>query len=84
MYEKFFQSLREADFRGEIVMSFPFWKVHNVFIYLDEIPEIIKKNGFSIENLLPREMNLNTKNGSLLYRRDAQNVGREIMKIFKK
>ena len=65
-------------------MSFPFWKVQNVYIYMDEISEIISKNGFQIESLLPRELNLNTKNGSLLYRRESQNVGREIVKIIKK
>ena len=43
-----------------------------------------EQNGFKIESLLPRELELNTKNGSLLYRRESQNVGREIIKIVKK
>lgn len=84
LYEAFFASLAEAKFSGQIVMSFPFWKVENVYIFLENIVEIIEKNGFKIESLLPREMNLNTKNGSLLYRRESQNVGREIIKIIKK
>lgn len=84
MYDAFFAELKNAKFSGQIVMSFPFWKVQNVYIYMDEISEIISKNGFQIESLLPRELNLNTKNGSLLYRRESQNVGREIVKIIKK
>lgn len=62
LYENFFQELKKADFRGEMVMSFPFWKVRNVFVFIENIAEIITKNGFKIESLLPREMNLNTKN----------------------
>lgn len=81
LYDAFFAGLNSAQFSGEIVMSFPFWKVHNVYIYLEDIGEILQRHGFMIESLLPREPGLNTKNGSLLYRRDSQNVGREIMKI---
>lgn len=84
LYEKFFQSLARAKFSGEIVMSFPFWKVQNVYVFLENISEIVEQNGFKIESLLPRELELNTKNGSLLYRRESQNVGREIIKIVKK
>lgn len=84
MYESFFAELKKANFRGEMVMSFPFWKVRNVFVFIENIVEIIEKNGFTVKNLLPRELNLNTKNGSLLYRRDSQHVGREIIKIVKK
>lgn len=84
LYEKFFQSLARAKFSGEIVMSFPFWKVQNVYIFVENISEIVEQNGFKIESLLPRELELNTKNGSLLYRRESQNVGREIIKIVKK
>lgn len=84
LYDQFFAELKKAKFYGNIVMSFPFWRVHNVYIFMDEISEIITKNGFTIESLLPREFDLNTKNGSLLYRRENQNVGREIIKIVKK
>lgn len=84
LYKEFFLGLKKANFSGSIVMSFPFWKVFDLYIYLDEIADIIRENGFAIESLLPRELNLNTKNGSLLYRRESQNVGREIIKIVKK
>lgn len=84
LYEKFFEELKKSDYKGQIVMSLPFWKVRDVYIYIENIVEILDKNGFKIENLLPRELNLNTKNGSLLYRRESQNVGREIIKIVKK
>lgn len=84
LYNDFFAELKKANFEGNIVMSFPFWKVQNLYIYLDDIAEIITKNGFKISNLLPREFDMNTKNGSLLYRRESQNVGREIICITRK
>lgn len=84
LYEKFFEELKKSDYKGQIVMSLPFWKVRDVYIYIENIVEILDKNGFKTENLLPRELNLNTKNGSLLYRRENQNVGREIIKIVRK
>lgn len=84
LYEDFFASLSRVNFSGEIVMSFPFWRVHDIYIFLEKIPEILDTNNFQIISLLPREMNLNTKNGTLLYRRNDQNVGREIIKISKK
>lgn len=84
LYTEFFAGLARAGFRGNIVMSFPFWKVGDVMIYFDALPEILDAHGFRIESVLPRKLNLNTKNGSLLYRRSDQQVGREIIHILPK
>lgn len=84
MYDLFFKGLKTANYTGTILMSFPFWKVGEKLIFLQNIPEILEKYGFKIIGLLPRDYNLNTKNGSLLYRRESQLVGREIMKIVRK
>ncbi|MDD2693690.1 MAG: hypothetical protein PHY14_02055 [Candidatus Gracilibacteria bacterium] len=84
MYSDFFRGLADANFRGSIVMSFPFWNIHGTYSYFGEIYEVIEKNGFEVVSLLPWEMKLNTSKGSLLYRRENQTVGREIVKIVKK
>lgn len=65
-------------------MSFPFWNIHGTYSYFTEIYDIIEKSGFTVESLLPWEMKLNTTKGSLLYRRENQTVGREIIKILRK
>lgn len=84
MYSDFFRWLADANFRGSIVMSFPFWNIHGTYSYFGEIYEVIEKNGFEVVSLLPWEMKLNTAKWSLLYRRENQTVGREIVKIVKK
>ena len=67
-----------------IVMSFPFWNMHGTYSYFTEIYDVIEKCGFQVIDLLPGEMKLNTRHGSLLYRRENQTVGREIVKIIKR
>ena len=84
MYSDFFAGLAHADFRGSIVMSFPFWNIHGVYSYFTEIYDVIEKRGFEVISLLPESMHLNTRKWSLLYRRENQTVGREIVKIEKK
>lgn len=81
IYEWFFLWLKKKKFRGNIVMSFPFWSINEEFTYFSEIYEIIEKSGFMIIPLLPSHMKLNTMKWSLLYRRSSQTVGREILKI---
>lgn len=68
----------------QIVMSFPFWNMHGTYSYFTEIYDVIEKCGFQVVDLLPGEMKLNTRHGSLLYRRENQTVGREIVKIVKR
>jgi hypothetical protein len=65
-------------------MTFPFWNLNGTYSYFIEIYDIIEKHGFEVVSLLPWEMKLNTTKGSLLYRRENQTVGREIIKIVPK
>ena len=81
MYDAFFAGLQRAGYSGTIVMSFPFWNMHDSYSYFTEIYDVIEKNGFMTDSLLPGDMGLNTRKGSLLYRRESQTVGREIVKI---
>lgn len=83
MYDAFFRGLDEAGYTGTIVMSFPFWNIHGTYSYLSEIYDIIRKNWFQTVSLLPGDMGLNTREWSLLYRRENQTVGREIVKIIR-
>ena len=84
MYDEFFAGLERAKFCNNIVMTFPFWNLNGTYSYFIEIYDIIDKHGFEVVSLLPWEMKLNTMKGSLLYRRENQTVGREIIKIVPK
>lgn len=83
MYDAFFRGLFEVGYTGTIVMSFPFWNIHGTYSYLSEIYDIIRKNWFQTVSLLPGDMGLNTREWSLLYRRENQTVGREIVRIIR-
>jgi len=65
-------------------MSFPFWNIHGVYSYCIEIYDVLEKCGFQTVDLIPEPLRLNTRKGSLLYRRENQTVGREIIKIVRK
>ncbi len=84
MYDEFFSGLSKAKFCNSIVMTFPFWNLNGTYSYFIEIYDIIEKYGFEVVSLLPWEMKLNTTKWSLLYRRESQTVGREIIKIVSK
>lgn len=84
MYNDFFAGLARAKFCKSIVMTFPFWNLNGTYSYFIEIYDILDKHGFEVVSLLPWEMKLNTMKGSLLYRRENQTVGREIVKIVPK
>jgi tRNA G10 N-methylase Trm11 len=84
MYDEFFAGLAKAKFCNSIVMTFPFWNLNGTYSYFVEIYDIIGKHGFEVVSLLPWEMKLNTMKWSLLYRRENQTVGREIIKIVPK
>jgi len=81
MYDAFFAGLARVQYTGTIVMSFPFWNIHGTYSYFSEIYDIIERNWFRTDSLLPGDMGLNTRQWSLLYRRESQTVGREIVKI---
>ncbi len=82
IYTGFFQWLKERKFNGTLVMSFPFWSIHGTYSYFTEIYDILEQKWFRIEPLLPSSMKLNTMKWSLLYKRESQTVGREIIKIY--
>ena len=84
LYMDFFSWLRDAKFCGSLVMSFPFWNMHGTYSYFTEIYDVIEKCGFQVIDLLPGAMWLNTRHGSLLYRRENQTVGREIVKMVRR
>jgi len=81
MYDAFFSGLKNAKFCKSIVMTFPFWNLNGTYSYFIEIYDILDRHGFEVVSLLPWEMKLNTTKWSLLYRRESQTVGREIIKI---
>ena len=81
IYLKFFESLAKTDFNWKIVICFPFWELNGKFIYFNEILEILNKFCV-IENIFKNsEINLSSKSGSLLYKREKQLVWREIFKL---
>lgn len=81
IYSKFFENLAKVDFSWKIVICFPFWEINGKFIYFDEILEILNKFCV-IENIFKNsEINLSSKSGSLLYKREKQLVWREIFKL---
>lgn len=78
LYEWFFSWLKSKNFKWTIVISFPFWEMNTKYFYFEEIYDIIKKY-CNILEILPEDFaHLKTKVWSLLYKRDAQLVGREI------
>lgn len=81
IYLKFFENLAKVDFSWRIVICFPFWELNGKFIYFNEILEILNKFCV-IENIFKNsEINLSSKSGSLLYKREKQLVWREIFKL---
>ena len=61
LYTDFFAGLALAKFRGNIVMSFPFWSIHGVYSYFIEIYDVLERHGFEVIDLLPGDMHLNTR-----------------------
>ena len=85
IYKDFFRALSSADFKGNIVITFPFWDVNGKYVFFEEVQELIRASGFRTEALLPPGgAFLTTKYGTLLYRRVTQTVGREVTKIHKR
>ena len=81
IYSKFFENLAKVDFSWRIMICFPFWELNGKFIYFNEILEILNKFCV-IENIFKNsEINLSSKSGSLLYKREKQLVWREIFKL---
>ncbi len=81
LYEWFFSWLNKLNFKGNIVISFPFWEMNKKYFYFDKIYDIIEKYCI-INELLPRNLDIQTtKSWSLLYKRKDQLVWREIFSL---
>ena len=80
-YEAYFAWLKKMNFKWNIVMCFPFWEIKWKYFYFDEIYKILEKY-CNTESLLSDDIDLySTKAWSLLYKRPAQLVWREIFKL---
>lgn len=81
IYTKFFEWLKRANFKGSIVICFPFWEIRGKYFYFSEIYDIITKYCL-VQKLLPfHDEFKHTRSWSLLYKREKQIVGREIFKL---
>lgn len=81
LYEWFFAGLKKLNFKGNIVISFPFWEMNGKYFYFEEIYAILEKYTHILP-LLPENIDVSvTKSGSLLYKRDSQLVWREIFAL---
>lgn len=82
IYDGFFKGLRDLGYRGTTVMCVPFWEVRGKYVYFEEFFDVLKKYGFYSDSLLPKNFEFkSTKFGSLLYKRQGQTVGREIVRV---
>ena len=81
IYEPFFAWLKKANFKWNIVISFPFWELKWKIFYFTNIYDIIKMY-CNIQKIFPTDFSLSeTRLWSLLYKREKQLVGREIFKL---
>ena len=81
IYTKFFLWLQKSNFRGVVVICFPFWEVRWKYIYFDEIYDLVKKYAKNLPMLPKHDEYKHTRSGSLLYKRPDQVVWREIFKL---
>jgi tRNA G10 N-methylase Trm11 len=81
IYQHFFLGLKKANFKGNIVISFPFWDIRGKYFYFSKIYDIINQY-CETQHLLPYHESIkHTRSWSLLYKRKDQVVGREIFKL---
>jgi hypothetical protein len=50
IYSRFFSGLKRANYKGKVVISFPFWEFKKKYFYFNEGYEFILEN-FKIEKL---------------------------------
>lgn len=81
LYDEFFQSLKKSGWKGTIVMCLPFWDIRWKFVYMNEVYDIITKNGTVLDILPKNDFVSPTRSWSLLYKRSNQLVWREIFKL---
>ena len=81
IYESFFSWLKKANFKWNIIISFPYWEIKWKYLYFKNIYDIINVY-CSIQKLFPIDFSISeTISWSLLYKRDKQLVWREIFKL---
>jgi hypothetical protein len=81
LYDRFLKWLKQINYKGNLVICFPYWEMKWKTIFFTEIYDILNKYCI-IEDLLPNGYLINTtKNWSLLYKREKQLVWREIFKL---
>lgn len=82
LYEWFFSWLKKVGFSWNIVICFPFWEFKWKFYYFTEVYKILEKYWFKVQRLLPDNIEFkSTKSWSILYKREDQQVWREIFKL---
>jgi len=92
IWGNFFRFLKTHLEVREIVATFPVHILHNgIFIRCKDVPFIAEENGFEIDPLVPLEFDVErkmrasyTKEGTILYVRGEQYVGREIVRLRRK
>ncbi len=82
LYKWFFSWLKKLNFKWTIVISFPFWEVKWKYVYFEEIYKLFRFFNIKTLQLLPEEIQFKTtKYWSLLYKKNDQQVWREIFKL---
>lgn len=77
LYTRLFTALREVEFRGPVVIAFPFFvNKQGEHVHLDRVFEAIDRMGFVAQPFLPK-----SKKTHLSYIRKHQWVGRRIMRF---
>lgn len=81
LYERFFEWLKQVNYKWNLVICFPFWEMKGKYIYFNDIYNTIKKYCI-VENIYPTDFEIETTlMWSLLYKREKQLVWREIFKL---
>jgi len=53
LYDGFFGGLKKLGFKGNIVISLPFWEIQKKYFYCEEVYAVLEKYGFKSAQLLP-------------------------------
>ncbi|MCP4523106.1 MAG: hypothetical protein GY828_02705 [Candidatus Gracilibacteria bacterium] len=81
IYEAFFAGLKQVNYKGVVVISFPFWEHKGIYSYFQEVYKILDEH-CEVLPFFPKNFETQaTIAGSLLYKRSSQLVGREIFKV---
>lgn len=81
IYSAFFESLKKGNFTGILVISFPYWEMKWKNYYFKEVYSIVDEYCDIVPYFQGNIWITATKEGSLLYKREKQLVGREIFTL---